>query len=37
LSQLGAPHTQNFEILKILEKLRSQKILKSVLKTLKKC
>jgi hypothetical protein len=25
LSQLGVPHTQNFEILKFLEKLRSQK------------
>jgi hypothetical protein len=25
LSQLGVPHTQNFEILQILEKLRTKK------------
>jgi hypothetical protein len=36
-SQLGAPHSQKFEILKFLKKLWSQKILKSVLKTFKKC
>jgi hypothetical protein len=33
LSQLGVPQNSDFEILKFLKKLRSQKIMKLVLKT----
>jgi hypothetical protein len=36
LTQLGVPHTQKFEILKFLEKLRGQKILETVFENFQK-